>query len=451
MNRTTALLAVAVVAGAIGGAARADDAQVTAGSAVKNLTFTGDLRLRNEYFDYRDSNQDPWFKSGTIPADYDRTRFRLREYATYKLPDDFTVVGALASGLGQQISQNMTFGSEDQQAPVWIDRAYGMWTGSFLDGDLNVTAVGGKLATPVWQLTTSEIIYKPDLTPYGFGESANYQVGDMANVFASLFQHFFSSNKTANSKPGPEADMSTLEQVEQVGVEVPLPLAVRIRVAAADHYWRFQNDNPINSDSYAPPSSTPFSSLFAPAKQVGNTRNADGTLLDRYNIGEVTGMVAFQLPNPFGRTPIPLTFMGTALHNYAALGPDFQGWIHGKYYGPNASPFIGYSNDAYEALAKLGNATTAGTWELSYSYRRVGFDSTIADICDADFGGGGLNRKGNTIRAVYKLNNAVGFNLTFYNTWILDQDYYVATVSPLKTISQPNVVNNLQVDMNFNF
>lgn len=426
---------------AVAGMAAAEGPEVKVGPNVESLTFSSDMRLRDEYFNYGDSKQDPHFVgAGTsktvIPTDYNRIRLRYRLYANAKLQDDCSVVAAIGTGVGQQVSQNQTFGSMDQQAQLWLDRAYGMWAPTF--GDLGVTLVGGKLATPVWQLATSEILYKPDLTPYGFGESANYQVEDMANVFVNLFQHIYDNYKGSNTFGIGHHDMDPTEMVTQLGVEVPLPMSTRLKVAAADHFWRFLNDRATINDS-------PFATL-----QTGNTRSS-ATLLDAYNVGEVTGQFSFWLPNVVTDTNFPVNLMGTVIKNFAARPSDYQGWIAGQYYnGQKKVTFIGTSADAYEIGAVFGKAAAANTFELQAFYRRAGWDSTVADIVDSDFGGGGLNRKGNIVRAVYSVNGCVFLQVTAFQTWILNQDYDVVYV-PMRNINQPNKVNSIQCDVNFKF
>src|SRR3989304_400124 len=95
---------------------------------VDRVTFSGDLRLRDDVF-WRDP-----------ASDRHRARFRLRLGADLKI-QDLTVGIRLASGTGEQISTNQSFDDLASQKSIWIDRAYLRWQRAGLKW---VTLIGGK-------------------------------------------------------------------------------------------------------------------------------------------------------------------------------------------------------------------------------------------------------------------------------------------------------------------
>ena len=126
----------------------------SAASTTGKLTFGGDLRIRQESF----------FNAGA--DDRHRQRYRLR----FGVKADMDTWGAtlrLASGTGEQVSTNQTFGNGWNQKSLYIDQAYatakpGEW--------LKIHA--GKQENPFWRVYSSDLIWDSDVNPEGFSERA---------------------------------------------------------------------------------------------------------------------------------------------------------------------------------------------------------------------------------------------------------------------------------------
>src|SRR3990172_6348464 len=139
---------------------------------VDRVTFSGDLRLRDEVF-WRDP-----------ASDRHRARFRLRLASELKI-QDLTVGIRLASGTGEQISTNQSFDDLASQKGLWIDRAYLRWQRSGLKW---LTLIGGKMPNPFFTVYSTDAMWDEDVNPEGFAENLNFSLGASGNLFVNVAQ-----------------------------------------------------------------------------------------------------------------------------------------------------------------------------------------------------------------------------------------------------------------------
>jgi len=388
---------------------------------VDTLAISGDLRIREEYYDYRDNPSSTEFAAGKVPKDRNRERFRLRLKFDYKLKDDLKAVASFASGTGEAVSTNQTLSGLSKQKAVWIDQAYMAWSPSLFGDAGSIALTAGRMVNPLWRLYTSDIVWDGDFNPEGFGESLSYVIGDSLRVFANAMQ------MADDEWAGVGDDPWTLSQ--QVGIEMPLPLESRILLAGAFHKWEnvnrgFMNQSPV---------------------QLGNTRGSSATLLDNYGVMELTGQLSSWLSVPVVDISLPLVLQGTVIANRDARGPDWSGTLSGKLWP--AGTFIGRSASGYQIGATLGKASAPGSWEIAYYYKRAGWDCTVADVADSDFGDGGLDRKGNIAWIAYTPNGFVTFQAKVFNVRLLDKRYVMTGGK----ITVPDRINRIQVDATVKF
>ncbi len=388
------------------------------------LTLGGDLRLRNEYFDHRDAESVTTYQtSAARKNDRNRQRFRLRLKADWKLHDDLQVVAGLASGGGEAVSTNQSFSSAAAQKQIWIDLAYAKWAPKYLGENGSMSLMGGRMATPIWKLYTSDLVWDGDFNPEGFAESFTYLVADTMNVFANFQQAAMSELS------GSPRDAWALS--EQVGFEVPLPAGLRFRGAGAKHTW-------LNENS---------ASLGQNPVQLGNTRSNTGILRNEYDVMELTGQLSGWLPIPGLEINLPWMIQTTFIKNLAARGPDWSGTVTGSYIKADGKTFLGKSDQGIQVGVQLGKVGGAGSWEVAYYYKRAAWDATVADVADSDFGEGGLNRKGNIGWISYSPNGSVTATVKVFNVRLLDKRY-------VKTGTLVNVadkINRVQADLSIKF
>jgi len=238
---------------------------------VQEVKLGGDLRLR----------YDGIYRSGANTNDRNRNRLRLRLGADVQLPDNVLLGLRLASGTGEQVSTNQTYGNLSSQKGIYIDRAYAQWKPTPVKDGV-VTLTSGKMPMPLWCTYSSDLIWDPDFNPEGFGEGVEYK---LPNTGIKLFANAIQMVAGEQSSAGKNQWVFS----QQVGAETPLPLASKLKFAAAYHKWSDENRN----------------TFTAAVAQDGNRRTAtttSGVLLNQFGVGELTG----QLSTAINKTPLAL-------------------------------------------------------------------------------------------------------------------------------------------------
>lgn len=358
---------------------------------VQQVSLGGDLRLRYDAISRRGANT----------VDRNRNRLRLRVGADVQLPDNVLLGLRLASGTGEQASTNQTYGNLSSQKGIYIDRAYAQWKPS-LSPNGSITLTSGKMPMPLWWTYSSDLIWDPDLNPEGFGEGAQWILPNTGiQVFANAMQMVAGEQSSAGKNQWVFS--------QQLGAETPLPMAGKLRLAAAYHKWSDENRN----------------AFAATCAQDGNRRTAastSGVLLNRFGVGELTG----QLSTAIDKTP--LSFQATLARNFRARNNDTT------VTGPRA-------RDGYQFGLILGEAKAAHTWELAYFKKYAQTDATVADVADSDFGDGGTNRSGHIFWAAYAP-----------ASWLqLKAKYFVTNVIDPRLSPGDKAVNRLLADVSLRF
>ncbi len=439
MTMNTLVMAAALLAGRPAHAAP-DLPEIKQAAQVDTMTVGGDLRVREEYFDFRDQKSSTMFSGSARKADRNRERIRLRVRTEYKLHDDLTVVAGLASGVGEQVSTNQTMANHGAQKAIWLDLAYAMWTPGFLGEDGSLKFQAGKMANPLWRIYPSDLVFDSDINPEGFAQSAGYLVGGMVNVFANGMQ------EAVNEVSGNERDPWVLS--EQVGIEVPLVFGMRLMAAGAKHTWLNENSNPFGSFN-TQMGNTPWGLGGSPSGRQSAT-----VLFDEYDVSELTGQLSGWIPVPLADISLPFMIQGTFIKNMAARGPSWTGSITGAGAGPMktwwkpAYTFLGKSDQGYQVGGQIGKAAAPNSFEIAYFYKRVAWDATVADSSDSDFGEGGLNRKGNILWVSYTPNGFVTATVKLFNVRLLDKRYVRDAKGVLQ---QPDRLNRIQADLSIKF
>lgn len=339
-------------------------------SVIDRITFSGDMRLRQESF---------WRSEGL--DDVHRQRFRLRLGADLKL-DTITVGIRLASGTGDQVSTNQSFDNLSSQKPLWIDRAYIRWQG---ESPRWLTLTGGRMPNPFLTVYSSDAVWDEDLNLEGVAENFAWKLGG-TDLFLNMAQIVLDSD----SAGAPNTDQWLFGQ--QVGMKVKPLAAVQTTVAAAYYNTvNAQNGNfgQVNTQDGNSPDCTPT----PPA-----TTCTRGTLVNDYNVVNLTAIVSTTVG------ALPISVMGDYVTNTADTKASSS---------PTAADT---KNNGYQAGVILGKASDPRTWELAYFHKVLGTDATLADLADSDFGSGGTNREGNIVWAAYNPNKALQVKAKWFKT-----------------------------------
>ena len=366
LSAAAALAAILLSAAPMTSHAQVDKLKLS--DAIQTLTYSGDLRLRNDIRGRRGLNQN----------NVSQQRYRLRFGMEAALPDDMTAGFRLASGTGEQVSANQSGGKLGSQKGIFIDTAFLKWKPTVHE-NATVSLQGGKMINPLWRTYSSDVVWDDDFNPEGVGESAEWLFPDAGLlVFANGLQMV--TDQDSNS------GKNQWEFSGQVGAETPLPFETRLRVAAAYHKWSDEGRSSLNQV----------------ATQDGN-RRAGGVLLNRYGVGEITGQLTGWAAG------LPVNVQGTVIRNLRAVNNT-------AITGPVA-------RDAYQAGVIVGAAKAKGTWEAAYFKKYAQNDATVADVADSDFGDGGLNRKGHIVWVAYSPRDWMQLKAKAFITDTLDRTF----------------------------
>ena len=161
-------------------------------SWIEQLKWSGDLRLRGEYFEFEDSLD---------KADRWRFRVRLRLSVDWQIQDWASVHVRLASGNDEATSTNQTLGDGFSSKPIWIDRAYVQLQPP--DSDW-LKVRGGKIKNPNWQPSFgSPMQYDGDLNPEGVAELLRFNLDDEKRhtLFANFGQYIVDEDSGSGNDP----------------------------------------------------------------------------------------------------------------------------------------------------------------------------------------------------------------------------------------------------------
>lgn len=385
------VLAALILGGLSAGAAGATDLEL--GKWVDKAKVSGDFRLRYDGIHYGVQN------AGNV--DRNQERFRLRVGLDLPVQNDVTVRTRFASGTGEQTSTNQSFDNLGSQKAFWIDRAYLEWKpmgGMF-------TLTGGRMANPLWNQYSSDIVWDDDYNPEGFGQKVDLLAGPVA-LFANAMQNVVDEDKTTNK--------DQWEFSEQVGAEFHMPWETRLRLAYAQHDWIHIS----TGTKFTVPADGTLGAVPPTKVQDGNRRNAAGVLLNDFHVHEVSAnysLWAFQVPVSLQLTYIVNTGVSDV--------------------------YSSKQNKGYQWGTILGKAAAKNSVELAYFYKYSQSDATVADVADSDFGEGGTNRKGHIGWIAYNFQEWAQLKFKFFQT---------KTLEPSLTPG-PKDINRFQTDLVYKF
>lgn len=334
---------------------------------VQEVKLQGDLRLRH----------DSTMRRTAPNVQRDRQRLRLRYGMDATLLNDMTAGFALASGTGEQVSTNQSMDNLGGQKSIWIDKVYLKWAPKLSDdGKLSVSA--GRIANPLWQTYSSDIVWDSDFNPEGLGQSVEWYLPSLGGIyFANALQ--MAADEDSDSR----ADQYMLGG--QLGAEYRLPAGSRLRFAGALYEW---TNSRIND--------------FSPAAAQNGNRRLGNRVLNDFKVAELTA----QLSGWAG--PVPVKLQGTFIRNLAAIQEEQAG--RGEQ---------GRNQAGYQVGAIVGEAADPKSWEAGYFYKWSESDATVADVADSDFGNGGTNRKGHIFWTAYSPNDWSQLKFKFFYTTLI--------------------------------
>lgn len=97
-------------------------------------------------------------------------------------------------------------------------------------------------------------------------------------------------------------------------------------------------------------------------------------------------------------------------------------------------------NDTGYAIGiKYGKASAKGTWDISYTYKKLEADAVIGLLTDSDFGGGGTDAKGSIFKGTWALRK----------NWNAQFSYFLNDIDLAS--GKPRDFDRLQLDLKFKY
>jgi len=305
-----------------------------------------------------------------------RTRFRIRFGLTAEVNDNVDIIFELASGGDNPVSTNQSFDGGFSRKDIAINLVYADWQAT---DDMNVHV--GKVKNPVYRVGGHHLVWDSDLNPEGL--AVNYSAG---GFFGSI--GVFSVEERSDSN-------DSLLYTFQAGFDFDLS----------------ENNSLKAGIGYYDYTETEGNTPFWIGLPFGNSVDAQGNFLYDYN--EVQGFVEFA--TKIGK--LPLTVFADFVQNTEAPVNDT-----GIAFG-----------------ARIGKAGVPGTWQASLAYQDLEADAVLALYTDSDFGGGGTDATGFTLKAKYAL----------ADNWALGGTLFINEIND--NIGIPMDYNRLQLDLEFKF
>jgi hypothetical protein len=398
----------------------AEEAQTTADRTAdvvaqekSRLSFSGDIRYRNESFDVE-----------FVERNRSRDRVRARLNANYRVNDTLTGVFGIATGGTDPRSSNQTLTDQNSRKDFELDLAYIQWAPN---ADWRITAGKQRYS---WQRSPS-LFFDGDVNPEGI--AVNYARG---NLFAAVFHDWLAERALSFSNVTSGTNTDSMMYGAQLGYRIPISDAVRLTVAGT--YFNFdgvQGYNPLFGGS-----------------SFGNT-TVTGAACSR-TLAAGTACLASDFDIIEGFADLTATVGGQPLRLFVDYAQNTEAEV-------NAT--AGEKLDTALALGVSYGAASAApkTWEVGLLYQQIEKDALFGQFLDSDFGDGNTDTDGFVIRGGYTVARNWTVNATlFLNNLSNDVPQTVtvfndATPAPLDTVAIPGVFDRdykrLQLDLNFRF
>jgi hypothetical protein len=361
---------------------------------VTQLRLFGDVRGRVEGF-WTENNA---AASDSFNNDRWRMRYRLRAGMVATFKDNLELGFRLTSDEnvgnfgGDPISANTTMQDNGSKKFIFVDQAYGKWT-PFRKDSWSLGGTIGKMENP---FNFSTMVFDDDYTPEGVA-----------------LQSIINLNKSHVIKLN--GGFFWLDEIAQ-GSDSKNDSFMLGAQARWDAKWTDHVDSSLGLAILAITDEQSLTNFAVPNVNVGNTRFANGALMEDYTPVVVDAAIGYTFDSaPCYKGKFPIRLAGTFLHN------------------PGASD----ENNGYEVGMAFGKSGKKGTWEVSHRWRHLEADAWYEEVTDSDLGafnqmppasfglGGGYRAgtglEGHIFKASYSPYDALTFSLTYYWAHLIDE------------------------------
>jgi hypothetical protein len=305
-----------------------------------------------------------------------RGRFRARLGLEAEVNEKVDFIFELATGGENPVSTNQSFDGGFTRKDIGVNLAYVNWRAT---KDLDVQI--GKLKNPWHRAGNHHLVWDSDLNPEGM-----FLYFERGGFFGSIGGFGVEERSDTDD---------TLLYSLQSGYE--FRIAGTGRLTAGIGYYAYTN--------------MIGNSPFWEGVPFGNTVDANGNFVYGYRMIEGFAEYATTLGG------MPFSIFVDYIHNTEA--PAFD--------------------TGYAFGAGIGKVRQPGDWEASIAYTDIEKDALVALFTDSDFGGGGTDASGFTIRGKYGLSKRWDFGTTLFVNEIEEN------------IGNPTDYLRLQIDFEFKF
>ena len=436
---------------------RLSDSTGGANKWLKDLKFSGDLRLRYEAFHLHGN-------TAATGSQSDRNRFRIRlRYGFEKTFSPEIKVGfSMASGEkkttngenSDPISTNQTMTNDFNFKSIWIEKAYATYTPEWAKiGNADALSVSGleitagKFNNP-FEKGSTDMIWDRDLKPEGAYEKIDTRLFKNDNLDLKLYgtlgqfvlqEYGNTTNATSGTTVGSKdaylwAYQVGLNPVFYVpGMERPVDALSALSIYSYQGYA--SNNNFWISGS----------GTAAGASQAnGNPTTGTGALATRLAAQNFNILSFYQEINfyPYGIPVKPFAEFARNMSNQSGVTA----------LNPNNSMQGG--EDAWSLGLTLGKLVKKGDWQTSYQYKYIGANSVVGAFNDSDFGGynyGGTDKQGSVIKLGYNLTDFLTLNGACYLVRPITVRDGAGTAPATNGMQADQSVRRFQLDMTYKF
>jgi hypothetical protein len=305
-----------------------------------------------------------------------RSRFRVRFGMTAEVNENVDFVFELATGGENPVSTNQSFDGGFTRKAIGVNLAYANWR---VTDSLNVQI--GKVKNPLHRAGGHHLVWDSDLNPEGL--AIKYAAGG----FSGSIGMFGVEERSTTD----DTLLLTLQGAYEFNISDESSLTAGIGYHA---YSNMIGNSPFWNG-------VPF----------GNTVDVEGNFIYDYKM--IQGFVEYSMK--LGE--LPLSFFIDYVQNTEA--PVFD--------------------TGYAFGGKLGKASQPGDWQASIAYQDLEADAVVALYTDSDFGGGGTDGTGFTIKGKYALKKNLALGGTLFVNEIESN------------INNPTDYTRVQIDIEFKF
>lgn len=325
------------------------------GSWADRIALKGDLRGRYENIDEQGKE------------DRNRIRVRARAAIVADLPNNVEVGIGIASGSDDPVSTNQTIGDGGSSKDLNLDLAYFDWSG--VEG---LHVIGGKFSNFLMRPQKHGLLFDGDWRPEGLG---------MTYVNGMFFANAIGTWLESDSKDG----NSEFSYGAQGGVNFAAG-PVKITTGASYFHFTTEGNTVFFKDD-------PTDPAFLGNTAVGACTSEDDCFYAfDYSLIEVFGNAGFDVAG----YPLDIYF-------------DFVNNTDAKSIGGGSKGDTGYA-----VGAKFGKVKEANTWQVQATYQDLEKDAVLGLLTDSDFGGGGTDNKGLSLKGAYGISKGWSVGLTYF-------------------------------------